>query len=501
MDINVNPKVAGYRDVTSTSRKNTISKKQKPSRVRSKALLGARSNGVVPFTAWVETGKILEPHHAIRDAQCEEKRLNEIIKAKEDKLKQFQHEVRKRVKALELRKQHEQIDKTYEAVETEQNIIHQSSFSRKLTLPTRDTCVYRDGSDLTIRGTSGSVVHDPTAVDMASKLLDKHANKIQQCSRHAREILTSKSAPVDLEKVSALPGGIWNRSPTRDHLFTSGQDCGFSDLQKDRSSTQSKELHVNEPLSAGGDFWVGQDEIKDMSFSDLESKSCHYDEILAKEQFRVGHSDAIPAQDVKRKVHFEDQSKPQSCKINAVKCSAPKQLSTMSYLIKPGQREEEKKKRTRCQMAVYRKLFMDLEREQVRENIRMKKHRHKMEQLKVEKEIERLTIENQELEVLAVYKDKDHEMKENIDLTHKLKKGKSHSEKQQKDKEMERYIDALRAVLKERLSQKRVELPPLCCCGPTIWDANPDTCANNCVFYKNPKYYAKALSSLLSDNL
>ena len=25
----------------------------------------------------------------------------------------------------------------------------------------------------------------------------------------------------------------------------------------------------------------------------------------------------------------------------------------------------------------------------------------------------------------------------------------------------------------------------MCCCGETLWDTNPDTCANNCVFYRN----------------
>ena len=32
-----------------------------------------------------------------------------------------------------------------------------------------------------------------------------------------------------------------------------------------------------------------------------------------------------------------------------------------------------------------------------------------------------------------------------------------------------------------------ITLPPLCCCGPDFWDAHPDTCANNCIFYKNHK--------------
>lgn len=41
--------------------------------------------------------------------------------------------------------------------------------------------------------------------------------------------------------------------------------------------------------------------------------------------------------------------------------------------------------------------------------------------------------------------------------------------------------------MKEKMDQQGVALPPLCPCGVTAWDCNPDTCANNCVFYKNPK--------------
>lgn len=48
-----------------------------------------------------------------------------------------------------------------------------------------------------------------------------------------------------------------------------------------------------------------------------------------------------------------------------------------------------------------------------------------------------------------------------------------------------RYVEALRAQIQEKMSLYNITLPPLCCCGPGFWDANPDTCANNCIFYKN----------------
>lgn len=50
-----------------------------------------------------------------------------------------------------------------------------------------------------------------------------------------------------------------------------------------------------------------------------------------------------------------------------------------------------------------------------------------------------------------------------------------------------RFAEALRAQMKERIAQEKVDLPPLCCCGDGFWDAHPDTCANNCIFYHNPK--------------
>lgn len=48
-----------------------------------------------------------------------------------------------------------------------------------------------------------------------------------------------------------------------------------------------------------------------------------------------------------------------------------------------------------------------------------------------------------------------------------------------------RYVEALRVQIQEKMRLYNVTLPALCCCGPGFWDAHPDTCANNCIFYKN----------------
>jgi hypothetical protein len=48
-----------------------------------------------------------------------------------------------------------------------------------------------------------------------------------------------------------------------------------------------------------------------------------------------------------------------------------------------------------------------------------------------------------------------------------------------------RFVEALKHQLKEKTGIKGKRLPALCCCGETLWETNPDTCANNCVFYRN----------------
>uniref|UniRef100_A0A8D0G812 Uncharacterized protein n=1 Tax=Sphenodon punctatus TaxID=8508 RepID=A0A8D0G812_SPHPU len=71
-------------------------------------------------------------------------------------------------------------------------------------------------------------------------------------------------------------------------------------------------------------------------------------------------------------------------------------------------------------------------------------------------------------------------------------------EKQRRTKEYLRYIEALRAQMREKIKLYNIDLPPLCCCGSDFWDSHADTCANNCMFYKNHKAYSRALQSVFS---
>lgn len=61
-----------------------------------------------------------------------------------------------------------------------------------------------------------------------------------------------------------------------------------------------------------------------------------------------------------------------------------------------------------------------------------------------------------------------------------------------------RYVEALRAEVKEKMKLYNIDLPPLCSCSSDFWESHPTTCANNCIFYKNHKAYSHALQSVIS---
>ena len=450
-------------------------KKKPPQRTRSKGQLEHRSSAILPFSAWVEPHRGPATH--VHGACEEELRLKRIIKEKEEKLKEFQQEVKARVRNLEQMKREEQHGMSVEAFEVERNVVQQSSLPSSIR---RDNCVYRDDSELKIQR---SATRDYSAVDAASHLLEEHATKIRNCSKHARNVLSSKSLGAEVEHLSELPGGLWRTSPTKDHGMARRQTKIVNPQDELLKNNSEKEI---------GDYWIGENAITDQSFD--------HDRWIS--------DGGLPGQDDQR-VHFEGDETLEientDWNSQQTKTGDPqlkKATKNVEVLLQPSKVLEEKKARAKSQVAVYRRLFMDIERETVRENIRMKQHRKRMENLKVEKEVERLEIEQRQIEMLKMQRVRKEE--ESFIRAQKENKNKMDLAKQQKklqkERETERYIEALQAILKEKVLSRNIVLPPLCSCGPTIWDTNPETCANNCVFYKNPKAYAKALSTVLASS-
>nr|XP_060461109.1 coiled-coil domain-containing protein 15 isoform X3 [Panthera onca] len=156
--------------------------------------------------------------------------------------------------------------------------------------------------------------------------------------------------------------------------------------------------------------------------------------------------------------------------------------------LQSGVDQEEDKKERQKQYLRYRRLFMDIEREQVKEQQRQKEHQKKAEKIKKKKEQQRYA-EEQRILRMNFHEEpcSGEKMSEKIAQL-QLEEVKGAREKQQqREKECQRYTEALRAQIQEKMQLYNTTLPPLCCCGPDFWDAHPDTCANNCIFYKNPR--------------
>ncbi|XP_058520041.1 coiled-coil domain-containing protein 15 [Ochotona princeps] len=172
--------------------------------------------------------------------------------------------------------------------------------------------------------------------------------------------------------------------------------------------------------------------------------------------------------------------------------------SRAPFAFRPGVDQEEDKKERQRQYLRHRRLFMDIEREQVKEK-RQKEQKKKIEKIKKKREQERYA-EEQRLLKMGLHREPCPEEKMTETLGQlQLEEKKGAREKQlQREKEDLRYVAALRAQIQEKMQLYKITLPPLCSCGPDFWDAHPDTCANNCIFYKNHGAYYRALRSVIS---
>lgn len=162
-----------------------------------------------------------------------------------------------------------------------------------------------------------------------------------------------------------------------------------------------------------------------------------------------------------------------------------------------GVDQEETRKQRLREFLRCRRHFMAVERERVRERERRRDRQHRVAQIKRQKENQR-RAEEQRMRDLAEQQEPSlgegtWEALAQLQLEERRVR-----DRQQRDKEHMRYVEALRAQMREKVKLCNIDLPPLCSCGSDFWDSHPDTCANNCVFYKNHKAYSKALHSVIS---
>lgn len=164
-----------------------------------------------------------------------------------------------------------------------------------------------------------------------------------------------------------------------------------------------------------------------------------------------------------------------------------------------GVNQEEDKKERQKRYLRYRRLFMDIEREKVKEQQRQKECRKRIEKIKRKKEQQRYAEEQRILRMNFHEEPCSGEKMSEMLAQLQLEELKEAREKQQrKERERQRYLEALRVQIQEKMRLYNITLPPLCGCGPDFWDAHPNTCANNCIFYKNHRAYIRALYSVIN---
>ena len=141
------------------------------------------------------------------------------------------------------------------------------------------------------------------------------------------------------------------------------------------------------------------------------------------------------------------------------------------------------------QLQLFRRLYSDLEREATRQRRVRQSLQGSAVRRRREQEVQRRAVEEglagddsvlSRGSSLEVERERLEEWQETVALERRRYQ-------LQTARETERYVEALRAQLRERLASCPTPLPPLCSCGSTMWDTDPQTCANNCPFYHNPR--------------
>ncbi|XP_043855174.1 coiled-coil domain-containing protein 15 isoform X1 [Dromiciops gliroides] len=433
------------------------------------AVLAERNEAVAPVGAWVECASPCseEAPASVSASQLEEE-LKEQQRLKEEALKRFQEQVKNRVnQQMRLRKK-QQLQKSYEAAEKESIIAMQSSDSAPHLTPKSSKSIYQSSLKSAIRSTGPSLLSTQTLGDMEEEEKDENgtfqqqALTLSQTVKQARQQLASRKT-TDGEKPLGLSEDSTESSPTQEKTY-------FGQL----SSISDDEKGTEKPLP---NYLPGK--IQDQDTKEKTSSGMKTD--INREPAEGTEEEGEP-----QRVHGVPQS--------GLK-SELQHLPSFEY----GIDQEEDKKERQKQYLRYRRLFMDIEREQVKELEKQRELRKKIERIKKWKEQQRC-IEEQRI-LRMTYQENLYSGEKTCEILADLqledKRGAA-IKKQQRNRECIRYIEALRAQIQEKMRLHNIDLPPLCCCGSDFWDAHPDTCANNCIFYKNHQAYTQALHSVIS---
>ncbi|XP_046332143.2 coiled-coil domain-containing protein 15-like [Haliotis rufescens] len=452
-------------------------------------VMGNRNVEIRPVGAWVQpaTEQMINSHpNAIEAAVEEENRMFQMQREKEDRLRRFQDEVKRRVRHLDRLKKQQQAQMVVNAIERERLIVRQSTLSAQRQSTRKDSCTVRTHPGLSIRSRAAPNTQGGWANSQPSshtQAFSDQTNQVHEFTSEARRKLGGRQILTDNFIRDDLPGGVWRVSHTRDHPSSRHTVEGdVLDLDSDNSSAEDTE---------------DRDDVDEEKYTHDENEE--ESENRWRRQMKTVHFDLSPPRTETRHERIQRRSVPT---MTGTDLQRPAPVIPVPDIY-TGVTMEENRRRQRSQTALYRRMFMDQEREQVKENLRRQEHRKRIQKLKQDKEEARQEEEEQALRLVQPRDPVTGETSDEAILRDQLEQShirdtlQQHQHTRRRHKEMERYVEALRHNLREKIVKRGVQLPPLCCCGDSLWDTNPDTCANNCFFYKNPKAYAKALQSLL----
>ncbi|XP_039620142.1 uncharacterized protein ccdc15 [Polypterus senegalus] len=414
--------------------------------------------------------------HAGVTAMHTEERLKGRREEMAEHLCHFQEEVRRRVARQYRIRKKLQVKMFSETAESEGRLVQQLCNASQRLSPQKTAQRHHMQSELAICGPSARFVSTRSLIgsdNAADGIIDSdHTKQLSKVMKQARHRLAScQTLPME-NSASELPGGVWRVSPTRDK--SPGPLLPPTGCSDDDDDDDVEDYTEEIPLAAQHDLPLY---MQGLTGSPKQTgRTVNFQDVLVCDR--------------------SEQERPQA---------GPSLMESISTLPPWADvNQEDIRKQRQAQFLMYRRLFMDIEREQVKEQRRHREHLQRISSIKQEKERQRRDEERRMQQPRHFEEDHEDPGKTEKEVLVRLqleeREARERKEKQKKAQKREsfRFIEALRAMMKEKIEHHNFDLPPLCCCGESFWDSHPDTCANNCVFYKNPKAYAKALQAVLS---
>ncbi|XP_074415487.1 coiled-coil domain-containing protein 15 isoform X3 [Zonotrichia albicollis] len=410
-----------------------------PLRCRWRAL-AERNQSVAAVGAWVESAPG-QQSPAFASASRVEEQLKEQQQQKAASLRRFQGEVRQRVNRQARLRRRLELQKAYEAVERE------NSAAVQYSAPWKNTCLFQS--------LPAAIICAPSGCDPAQPEEEHGEPFQQQAAELSRAVQQVRRRLASRRILSHASHGAWRQ-----------QD-------PDPCPAPAVPMEESEELLLAGHHDLPAELLEQGTAACATGQD---DDFYIKIEFKKVCGGTV-----------KDSSPPGR---PPSECQPPLKLWA-------GVEQEESRKQRQSEFLRCRRLCMALERERVRQRQRQQERQHRVAQIKRQKENER-RAEEQRMRDVAEQREPSPGEGAWAALAQLQLEERRVRDRQQRDKEHVRYLEALRAQMKEKVKLCNIDLPPLCSCGSDFWDSHPDTCANNCVFYKNHKAYSQVLHSVIS---